>query len=136
MVSSSFERRRRPRLFSVLELVRRRAVLRPNLRRPRAREGICGDEEETLRPCAITIRRSGSPQLLSVTSASMSSGDMSEVASLPRWLISVRVLVRSSRVERPSVAERRRIDRWFLGEGAESPLVVVREVDGGVLGRE
>ena len=44
---------------------------------------------------------------------------MSEGESLPRWDISVRVLVRSTRVGRPSSEERRRMERWVWDEGLE-----------------
>lgn len=57
---------------------------------------------------AIRITRSGSPQLLSLNSASINSAEMSEGLILPRCAISARVLVRSTRVSRPSVEERRR----------------------------
>jgi hypothetical protein len=49
--------------------------------------------------------------VISLISASTNSGVISSGESLPFWLISARVLVRSTRVSRPSVEERRRIVR-------------------------
>jgi hypothetical protein len=49
--------------------------------------------------------------VISLISASTKSGVISSGESLPFWLISARVLVRSTRVSRPSVEERRRIVR-------------------------
>ena len=93
----------------------------------------------------MRTNRSGSPQLLSVISASMRSAEMSLGWSLPCWDISVRVLVRSTRVGRPSVAERRRTFRevggGHSGEGGEEDVQslfgeAVAEARGGVLGGE
>lgn len=57
------------------------------------------------------ISKSGSPMTDSVISASMSSWLISEGESLPSCDMLARVRVRSTRVWRPSVAERRRIVR-------------------------
>lgn len=60
--------------------------------------------------CGSSVPASGGVggDVNSLISASMSFGLISCGDSLPCWAISVRVFVRSTRVSRPSVAERRR----------------------------
>lgn len=49
---------------------------------------------------------------LSVSSASIRSIEISLGASFPFWLISANVFVKSTRVPRPSEADKSRMERW------------------------
>jgi len=60
------------------------------------------------------MSKSGSPMMLSLSSASMSSILMSADESLERCDISVSVLVRSTTESRPSSADKSKIERCFM----------------------
>lgn len=74
-----------------------------------------------------SIKRFGSPMMLSVISASMSSWLISFDSILPRWDISVRVLVKSTNESRPSSFERSSTEICCKEPGSVSVVDVADE---------